>query len=151
MNIDTFIIYCDGACSGNQFVNNKGGWGALLKQGGKLIQIYGSERNTTNQRMELTACIKALERIEVKKANVEIYSDSSYLVNCMKQKWYEKWLVNGWRNSKKQPVENKDLWLRLLNLVTKHNISFHKVSGHSGIAFNELADSLARKGISELD
>jgi ribonuclease HI len=146
------IIYCDGACSGNQFDNNKGGWGAVLKYKNKMGEIYGRQRNTTNQRMELTSCIKALEQIKVKNIDIEIYSDSAYLINCMQQKWYEKWQKNGWRNYKKEPVENRDLWIKLLDLIAKYdNVKFNKVSGHSGIELNELADRLAKKGISELD
>ena len=143
-------IYCDGACSGNQFDNNIGGWGAVLKYKGKTKEIHGRERNTTNQRMELTACIRALEQIKLKDIDIEIYSDSAYLINCMRQKWFEKWQKNGWKNSKNEPVENKDLWVKFLGLVAKYNITFNKVSGHSGIELNELADKLAKKGISEL-
>lgn len=145
------IIYCDGACSGNQFRKNKGGWGAVITYNGNVKEIYGGERDTTNQRMELTACIHALEEIQVENANVDIYSDSAYLTNCMNQKWYEKWQRNGWRNAKKEPVENKDLWIHLLTLLAKHTVTFNKVRGHSGIELNELADKLAQRGISELD
>lgn len=151
MNKDKMIIYCDGACSGNQFDSNKGGWGAVVQYRDKTKEMYGGEQNTTNQRMELTACIKALEQIKASNIDIEIYSDSAYMVNCMHQKWYEKWQRNGWKNSKKEPVENKDLWIELLYLVAKYNVKFNKVSGHSGIGLNELADRLAKKGISELD
>ncbi|MFV1951475.1 MAG: ribonuclease HI [Nitrospinota bacterium] len=145
------IIYCDGACSGNQFDHNKGGWGAVLKYKDKVKEICGGERNTTSQRMELTACIKALEQIKVKDIDIEIYSDSAYLINCMQKKWYEKWRKNGWKTYKKEPVENKDLWISLLDLIIKYNVNFNKVSGHSGIELNELADRLAKKGISKLN
>lgn len=145
------IIYCDGACSGNQFKNNKGGWGAVLKYAGSTKEIYGGQRNTTNQRMELTACIKALEEIKEKNTVIEIYSDSAYLINCMHQQWYERWQKNGWLNYRKKPVENKDLWVKLLDLASKRAVTFYKVSGHSGIELNELSDRLARQGMSELD
>lgn len=147
---DEIILYCDGACSGNQFGKNKGGWGAVLKYRDRTEQICGGERDTTNQRMELMACIKGLERIEAENADIEIYSDSAYLVNCMQKKWYERWQRNGWRNYKNEPVKNKDLWARLLGLIAKHNVEFIKVAGHSGMELNELSDSLAQKGISEL-
>jgi ribonuclease HI len=147
---DKIIIYCDGACSGNQFENNKGGWGAVLKYRDKTKQIYGAEKNTTNQRMELTACIKALESLKSSKFGIEVYSDSAYLINCMDQKWFEKWQSNGWRNSKKEPVDNQDLWKRLLELLSQYSITFHKVEGHSGNSLNELSDRLAQKGIAEL-
>jgi ribonuclease HI len=148
---DKTTIYCDGACSGNQFKTNKGGWGAILQHKDKTKEIYGGQRNTTNQRMELTACIKALEEIEEENSLVEIYSDSAYLIQCMHQKWYERWQKNGWLNYKKKPVENKDLWMQLLDLVNKHSVTFYKVSGHSGVELNELSDSLARQGMSEVD
>ncbi|MDE3057161.1 MAG: ribonuclease HI [Bacteroidota bacterium] len=142
---DHIIIYCDGACSGNQFGTNRGGWGAVLLFQGQRKEIFGGEKNTTNQRMELTACIRALESLKRTDLPVIIHSDSAYLVNCMQQKWYEKWERNGWKNVKKQPVENRDLWERLLQLVSKYQISFRKVEGHVGIELNERADRLARR------
>src|SRR6266849_3670390 len=119
------IIYTDGACSGNQFSNNKGGWGAVLKYDDTTKEIYGGEHNTTNQRMELTACIKALEQMKTNKIPIEIYSDSAYLINCIQQEWYKKWEKNGWKNADRKPVENRDLWKKLLALMTKYRIRFH--------------------------
>lgn len=128
----------------------------MLKYGEKLKEIRGGERNTSNQRMELTACIKALESITSKDIPIDIYSDSAYLINCMKEKWYVNWQKNGWKNAKKQPVENQDLWKRLLELVEparrsggQHSIRFHKVAGHAGVKLNERADQLAQLGIQE--
>ena len=144
------IIYCDGACSGNQFSNNRGGWGAVLKYKDKIKEIHGGEYNTTNQRMELTACFKALELIKRKDVPIEIYSDSAYLVNCFQQEWYKKWTKNGWKTVNKKPVENKELWQQLVELVEKYNVQFHKVAGHQGVDLNERADELAREGIEEL-
>jgi ribonuclease HI len=149
MKKEKIIIYCDGACSGNQFNSNKGGWGAVLKYKDHTKEICGGEKNTTNQKMELTAAIKALEEIKIKNVPIEIYSDSAYLVNCMKQKWYFKWQQNGWINSKKEPVANKELWTRLLELIKIYKVDFHKVVGHSGDELNEMADQLANKGIEE--
>ncbi len=146
MSHDQIIIYCDGACSGNQFGTNRGGWGAVLLFQNHRKEIFGGEKNTTNQRMELTACISALESLKRIDLPVVICSDSAYLVNCMQQKWYEKWQRNGWKNAKKQPVENRDLWERLLDVLSKFKTSFRKVEGHVGIELNERADQLARLG-----
>ena len=143
-------IYCDGACSGNQSARNIGGWGAVLQYHDKTKEIHGGERDTSNQRMELTACIRALESIKSKDIPVDVYSDSAYLINCMREKWYVTWQKNGWKNAKKQPVENQDLWKHLLNVLTVHAVRFHKVEGHAGVELNERADQLARQGIREL-
>ena len=147
---ETVTIYCDGACSGNQFQGNRGGWGAILSYKDTLKEIRGGERNTSNQRMELTACIKALERLKGNGRNVVVFSDSAYLVNGMNQRWYERWRRNGWLNYKKKPVENRDLWERLIALTSRHNVAFRKVAGHSGVGLNERADALARQAIAEL-
>jgi len=143
------IIYCDGACSGNQYRINTGGWGAILQQGSRLKEIYGGEKNTTNQRMELTACIRALEQIKSGKFDVEVYTDSAYLVNCMQKKWYAAWQRNGWRNAARKPVENRDLWEKLLSLISLYKVRFIKVAGHSGNKLNDRADEIARQGIQE--
>jgi ribonuclease HI len=143
-------IYTDGACSGNQFDNNLGGWGAIVSWGHKQKQIHGGVKNTTNQRMELTACIKALEEIKVTHIPIELYSDSAYIVNCFNQRWYEKWEKNGWKTAKKQPVENMDLWKRLIRLTRAMNVTFIKVKAHSGDRLNELADALSKMGIANL-
>ena len=150
MPSDPIIIYCDGACSANQSAKNVRGWGVVLKYKEHVKELHGGERNTSNQRMELTACIKALEAIKTKKP-VKIFSDSAYLVNCMHQRWHERWQRNGWKNAKKQPVENKDLWMHLLKLLEEQDITFHKVEGHAGVEFNERADELARKGIKQIE
>ncbi|RKD28975.1 ribonuclease HI [Thermohalobacter berrensis] len=150
--MDKIIIYTDGACSGNQNENNKGGYGAVLIYKEHKKEIYGGEKNTTNNRMELKGCIEALKLLKRNDIPVEVYTDSAYLCNCMNQKWYEKWRKNGWKNSKKKPVENRDLWIELIKLVESFDsIKFIKVKGHSGIELNELADSLANKGIEELE
>lgn len=149
MKNEKIIIYTDGACSDNQNRFNKGGWGAVLSYKDKIKKIHGGAVNTTNNRMELTACIKALEALKVENAGVEIHSDSAYIVNCFRQHWYEKWRKNGWKTASKQPVENQDLWIQLLELVEKHRVEFHKVKGHAGIKYNELADRLANQGIQE--
>lgn len=126
----TLRIYTDGACSGNQNEENIGGWGAILEFGEHQKELYGGEINTTNNRMEMTALLEALKAVKRSGCTIEVFSDSSYLVNCFKEKWYEKWLVNGWKTSSKSPVENKDIWLQLLPYLKKHHISFFKVKGH---------------------
>jgi ribonuclease HI len=147
---DKIIIYCDGACSGNQYRSNAGGWGAILQHGNLLKEIHGGELNTTNQRMELTACIKALEQLKSGKYTVEVYTDSAYLVNCINHKWYIAWQKNGWKNAAKKPVENRDLWDKLLGLLSLYKVVFIKVAGHSGNTLNERADELARQGIAKV-
>jgi ribonuclease HI len=144
------IIYTDGACSGNQHKTNKGGWGALLMQGDYHKEIFGGEINTTNQRMEIMACIQAMNTLKNDNFPIEIYSDSAYVVNCINQKWYANWERNGWKNAKKQAVENKDLWEALLQQTRKYNVTFYKVKGHSGDVYNEKADALAQRGIDSL-
>ena len=144
------VIYTDGACSGNQNKNNKGGWGAILIFGDKRREIFGGEYNTTNNRMELTACIESLRSLKRDDIKIELFSDSSYIVNCFKNNWYKKWQMNGWLTSKKQKVENIDLWKELLHLTDKKVVVFKKVKGHSGIELNEKADELAKRGIEDL-
>lgn len=134
-------IYCDGACSGNP---GPGGWGALLCYGEHIKEISGGEKEATNQRMELMACLQALRHINRKNIPVEIYSDSAYLTNCFQQGWYKRWLRNGWYNSKKEAVKNKDLWEPLVHIVRSFDhLQFIKVKGHSGDEMNDRADQLA--------
>lgn len=118
-----------------------------MKYGDTEKEIYGGERNTTNQRMELTACIRALEQIKSGGYDIEIYTDSAYLANCMLQKWYLAWQRKGWKNSKNEPVENRDLWEQLITFLSLHKITFHKVAGHADDKLNRRADELARMGI----
>ena len=150
--MDKIVIYTDGACSGNQNKENIGGYGAVLTYKSNKKEIFGGEINTTNNRMELKACIEALKTLKRNDIPVVIYTDSAYLCNCINQQWYKKWRMNGQINSKKKSVENKDLWIELLELVENiADIEFKKVKGHSGIENNELADSLANKGMQELN
>ena len=139
-------IYTDGACRGNP---GPGGWGALLKHGDKVKKLYGGEQETTNNRMELTAVIKALECLKGNKWPLEITSDSKYVLQGITE-WIEGWKRNGWRNASKKPVLNMDLWQRLDELVQLFEISWHWVKGHSGHPDNEMADQLANQGIDEL-
>jgi ribonuclease HI len=151
MSTEKIIIYCDGACSNNQQLQNRGGWGAILLYKNKSREISGAERNTTNNRMELLACIKALEKIKNPDLPIEVFTDSAYLHNCLTQKWYRRWQKNGWLTANKKPVENKDLWTLILKLKNNFpHITFHKVAGHSHIELNERADALAKKAIEKL-
>lgn len=137
------IIYTDGACAGNP---GPGGWGAILLYGKHRKELSEGVRETTNNRMELTAAIEALKQLK-EPCIVRLYSDSAYLVNCMNQGWYRKWQQNGWMTKKKEPVENKDLWMALLQEIKRHRVSFHKVRGHSDNALNNRCDELARQAI----
>ncbi len=143
------LFYTDGACEGNQFSNNFGGWGVVVIENNQIRQeLYGAARNTTNNRMELFAVIKALEYANKtysgnSPTEISIFSDSAYIVNCLKQKWYKKWQTNGWKTSKGTPVKNPDLWKKLLAQYQSLSVSFEKVKGHAGNKFNERADHLA--------
>lgn len=147
---DKLIVYCDGACSGNQFDENIGGWGAVLKYKDKVKEICGGEKNTTNNIMELTAAIKALETIKTTEIPIQMYIDSAYVVNGMNE-WIQGWIKRGWRKSNKKPVENKELWIKLNELRNKQSsVEFIKVKGHDGVELNELADALANQGMDQL-
>src|SRR5665647_1331970 len=123
-------IYTDGACSGNQHETNIGGWGCILEYGTHKRELYGGELNTTNNRMELLALISGFSALKEIGLDVRVFSDSAYLVECFKSRWYEKWQSNGWVTSGKKPVNNQDLWLTLISFVFKHNVSFYRVKGH---------------------
>lgn len=136
----TITIYTDGACSGNP---GPGGWGAVLIYGNAHKEMSGGEPATTNNRMEMMAVIAALQSL-TQKCHVRLHSDSAYVINCFKQKWYEKWERNGWMTSGKKPVENQDLWQRMLEVVRRHKVEWIKVKGHSGDEWNDRCDELAR-------
>lgn len=131
-------IYTDGACSGNP---GPGGWGAIMRYNGHEKELSGGEAETTNNRMELTAVIKALEALK-KASRVEIYTDSQYVQKGITE-WIEGWKARNWKNAAKKPVKNKDLWQELDELQQQHDISFHWVKGHAGHPENERADALA--------
>lgn len=140
-------IYTDGACSGNP---GPGGWAAVLLHGNNKKEISGAEPYTTNQRMELLAVVGALKALKVTGWEVEVYSDSAYVVNAFKQRWLDKWQQNGWKNSKKEEVANQDLWKELLGLTGKNRVTMKKVKGHAGDEYNERCDHLARQAIKDL-
>jgi ribonuclease HI len=138
-------IYTDGACRGNP---GPGGWGAVLLAGGREKELYGAERDTTNNRMELTAVIRALEAL-TRAAQVRVYSDSQYVRLGITQ-WLVQWKARGWRTADRKPVKNQDLWERLDAATGAHEIEWHWVKGHSGVPGNERADALANRAIDEL-
>jgi ribonuclease HI len=138
---DVVEIYTDGACKGNP---GAGGWGALLRSGGKTRELYGGEALTTNNRMELMAVIRALEALK-RSCNVRLHTDSQY-VQLGISKWIHGWKKNGWRTADKKPVKNADLWRELDELAAKHEIEWLWVKGHAGDEGNERADELANLG-----
>jgi ribonuclease HI len=139
------VIYTDGACKGNPGI---GGWGAWLRAGEHEKEMCGGEHDTTNNRMELTATIKALETLNVP-CTVDIYTDSVYVRDGV-TKWMSNWKRNNWRTASKQPVKNKDLWQALDEAIGQHEVNWHWVKGHSGNQGNERADQLANQGIEQL-
>ena len=141
----TVIIYTDGACRGNP---GPGGWGVLIKYGEISKEFYGGEVSTTNNRMELTAAIKALKKIK-EPCNIIINTDSKYVLQGIEE-WIHNWKKRGWKGSNKKSVKNADLWKELDELRDEHNIKWNWVKGHSGDPGNETADMLANRGIDEL-
>jgi ribonuclease HI len=138
-------IFTDGACRGNP---GPGGWGAVLRYKGKEKQLFGGERETTNNRMELMAVINGLQAL-TRSSRVEITTDSQYVKNGITQ-WIHNWKRNGWKTANKKPVKNEDLWRLLDRFVAQHDVKWAWVKGHSGHPENELADQLANRGIDEL-
>ncbi len=136
---NNITIYTDGACSGNP---GAGGWGAILMSNNKTKEISGFDPSTTNNKMELLAVIVALESLK-QPCNVELYSDSAYVVNALTQGWLKNWKSSGWKGADKKPVKNIDLWQRLDNLLNVHNVNFNKVKGHADNPYNNRCDELA--------
>ena len=136
-------IYTDGACSGNPGV---GGWGAVLFYRGVRKEMSGAEGQTTNNRMELTAMIRALSALK-EDCEVTLYSDSAYCVDAFNKGWIASWKANGWRTADKSEVKNPDLWQELLALAERHKVTFVKVKGHSDNEHNTRCDALARAAI----
>jgi len=137
-------IYADGACKGNP---GPGGWGAILRDGGREKEIFGGEPHTTNNRMELTAVIRALETLK-HPSTVEVYTDSQYVQKGISE-WLPDWKRRGWRTADKKPVKNVDLWQELERAAGKHRVTWHWVKGHAGHPENERADALANRGVEE--
>ena len=140
-------IYTDGACSGNP---GNGGWGAVLIYGETEKQISGGVKNTTNNQMELLACVKALEMLKMP-CSVDLYSDSAYVVNSFIQSWIESWKLNNWRTADKKPVKNLELWQQLDALCQTHEVTWHKVKGHADNKYNNICDRLAVAAIDPIE
>lgn len=136
-------IYTDGACSGNP---GPGGAGAIIILPEKRKELSKGFKSTTNNRMELTAVILALENVSVD-LPIDIFTDSKYISDAFNKGWLQKWINNGWKSADKKPVKNIDLWHRILSLIKNKNITFHWIEGHSGIIENERCDSLAQKAL----
>lgn len=135
----TVTLYTDGACSGNP---GPGGWGAILVYGEVEKELSGGEKNTTNNRMELTAVIAGLSALK-EPCIVELYSDSKYVIDGLSKGWAVSWRKNGWRKADKKPALNPDLWEQLLNLVERHQVRYHWVKGHADNEKNNRCDQLA--------
>lgn len=142
--IKTVDIYTDGACSGNP---GPGGWGAVLLYGKKRKELSGFKKQTTNNEMELLAAVKALNQLK-QRCKVNLYSDSSYLINAFNENWIEIWKNLGWKR-KKDELKNRDLWIELYSLSQKHEVIWIKVKGHSDNKENNRCDELATKEIKE--
>ena len=136
------VIYTDGACKGNPGV---GGWGALLRSGAHEKELFGGEAHTTNNRMELTAVIRALESLK-RPSEVDLYTDSQYVKNGI-ESWIHNWRRNGWKTADKKDVKNADLWRELGTLVARHDVTWHWVKGHADNEGNLRADALANRGV----
>lgn len=141
---DSVLVWTDGACSGNP---GPGGWGAILRFGGNEKELCGGERETTNNRMELTAAIEALKALK-KPCRVDLTTDSQYVKGGITG-WIKNWKKNGWKTAAKKPVKNADLWLALDEVAQVHRVTWHWIKGHAGHPENERADELAREGMSK--
>lgn len=144
--MEKVIIYTDGACSGNP---GPGGWGTILMYKDYKKELSGGADNTTNNIMEITAVLEGLKALKMQ-CDVEVYSDSAYVVNAFNQKWIYGWMKNGWKNASKEPVKNKELWQELYELTKVHEVNFVKVKGHSDNKYNNRCDEMARKAISTI-
>ena len=141
--MDKVIIYTDGACSGNP---GPGGWGAILMYKDTKKEISGGKKDTTNNVMELTAVVERLKLLKYP-CEVDLYSDSAYVVNAFTQGWIYNWVKNNWKTANKEPVKNKEIWQELYELTKKHKVNFIKVKGHSDNEWNNRCDELARNAI----
>ena len=144
--MDKIIIYTDGGCRGNPGI---GGWGVFFSYKDKQKKLQGSKRQTTNNQMELTAAIKGLENIKTDNIEIDLYTDSKYVINGINE-WIKKWRINNWRGSNKKLVKNVELWQRLDELNSKYNIKWHWVRGHSNDFGNDMADKLANDAMDEI-
>lgn len=144
--MEKVVIYTDGACSGNP---GPGGWGAILMYKDNKKEIAGCKKDTTNNVMELTAVIEGLKLLKYP-CEVDLYSDSAYVVNAFEQGWIYNWVKNNWKTAGKEPVKNQELWKELYTLTKTHQVKFHKVKGHSDNEYNNRCDELARNAINQV-
>lgn len=144
--MEKVVIYTDGACSGNP---GPGGWGTILMYKENKKEIAGAKKDTTNNVMELTAVIEGLRLLKYP-CEVDLYSDSAYVVNAFQQGWLDNWVKNNWKTAGKDPVKNQELWQELYELTKIHKVKFHKVKGHSDNEYNNRCDELARKAIEKI-
>jgi len=140
------IVYTDGACAGNP---GPGGWAAIIIQDDREHVVSGAEPHTTNQRMELMAAIEGLGAVDPAR-RVRLHTDSAYVMNCFRDRWFERWERGGWLRADRQPVTNRDLWERLIIETRRHDVVWTKVKGHSGDPLNDCVDALARGAIATL-
>ena len=140
------ILYTDGACAGNP---GPGGWAATIIEGDSERVVRGAEPRTTNQRMELMAAIEGLGAVDPAR-RVRLHTDSAYVMNCFRDRWFERWERDGWLRADRQPVTNRDLWERLIVETRRHDVVWTKVKGHSGDPLNDRVDALARGAIATL-
>lgn len=141
--MEKVTIYTDGACSGNP---GPGGWCAILMYNGNKKELSGGNKDTTNNIMEITAVLEALKALKFP-CEVDLYSDSAYVVNSFNQGWIYNWLKKGWKTASGEPVKNRELWEELYSLAQTHKVTFHKVKGHADNEFNNRCDELARNAI----
>ena len=141
--MEKVTISTDGACSGNP---GPGGWGSVLIYNGNEKEISGGMKNTTNNIMEITAVLEALKTLKFP-CEVDLFSDSAYVVNCFLQGWIYNWIKKGWKTASGEPVKNRDLWEELLSLTKIHKVNFHKVKGHADNKYNNRCDELARMAV----
>lgn len=149
--MNEIVIYTDGGCHGNP---GPGGWGAVIIEGNDITQLSGGEPDTTNNRMELSAAIKALEAVfnreDLRTGEINVFSDSQYVKNGITS-WIKNWKKNGWKTAAKKPVLNKDLWVRLDELYNALNVSWQWVKGHAGVKYNEMCDQLCQTEIARYE
>lgn len=141
--MSTISIYTDGACKGNQYATNRGGYGAVIINNGKRLELSQGYKNTTNNRMELRGVIAALQTVR-HHSTIDLYSDSKYVCEAFTEGWINKWQTNGWKTASKKRVRNIPLWQELIPLAKQHDIKWRWVKAHDGNEENERADRLAR-------
>ncbi len=144
--MEKVTIYTDGACSGNP---GPGGWAAVLIYNGNEKEISGGNQDTTNNIMEITAALEGLKSLKFP-CEVDLYSDSAYVVNTFLQGWIDNWMKNNWKTASGSPVKNQELWQELYNLTKVHKVNFNKVKGHADNKYNNRCDELAREAIKNL-